>query len=393
MAEPLILWDPAMLGYTLGGHHPMRPIRWDLTFRLAETLGVLDGIELVAPEPASDDELATVHDPAYIGAVRRAAAGADDDRFGLGTSDNPIFPGIHDASALIAGGSLFAAREIAAGRVKRAANIAGGLHHAMPGYASGFCIYNDPALAIRALLDGGFERVAYIDIDVHHGDGVQACFYDDPRVLTISLHESPMTLWPGTGRADDIGTGAAAGTVVNVPLRAGTADADWLRAFFAVVPGVVRAFRPQALVTQHGVDSHDWDPLADLALTVDGHVTAYRALRSLADEVTDGRWLALGGGGYCPVTVVPRSWTHLLALVAGRDVDPATALPPEWLAAARRAQPDGRLPTTMSDQPDPHPIDVEPWDPEGGRPADNVITQVRRLVYPLHGLDPHDPRD
>ncbi len=393
MTPPLVIWDPAMLGYTLGGHHPMRPVRWELTMRLAGLLGVLDGIEPVSPEPATDDELAAVHTPDYIAAVHRAADGVPSDRYGLGTSDNPIFRPIHTASALIAGGSIHAAREIAAGRATRAVSIAGGLHHAMSGYASGFCIYNDAALAIRALLDAGLHRIAYVDVDVHHGDGVQACFADDPRVLTISLHESPLTLWPGTGRADDIGRNSAAGTVVNVPLPAGTADADWLRAFAAVVPGLVQAFRPDALVTQHGVDSHAWDPLADLSLTVDGQVESYRRLRALADEAAGGRWLALGGGGYCPVTVVPRAWTHLLALAADRDIDPATALPPEWLTAARRAQPDGRLPATMSDQPTPRPIEVPPWDPDGHRPVDRVIGQVRRLVYPLHGLDPFDPRD
>ena len=393
MTEPLVIWDPAMLGYTLGGSHPMRPYRWELTMQLAGLLGVLDGIQPVAPAPATDDELATIHTHEYLAAVRAAADGRADPRFGLGTTDNPIFPQIHQASALIAGGSIRAARDIAAGRATRAVNIAGGLHHATPGHASGFCVYNDAALAIRALLDAGRQRVAYVDVDVHHGDGVQACFADDPRVLTISLHESPLTLWPGTGRADDIGTGDAAGTSVNVPLPAGTTDADWLRAFGAVVPGLVKAFQPDVLVTQHGVDSHAWDPLADLALTVDGQVASYRLLRDLADSATHGRWLALGGGGYCPVTVVPRSWTHLLALAAGRDLDPATAVPPEWLTAARRHQPQGRLPDTMSDLPSPAAIAVTPWDPEGDRPVDRIIGQVRRLVYPLHGLDPFDPRD
>jgi acetoin utilization protein AcuC len=190
-----------------------------------------------------------------------------------------------------------AARAGARREVDRAINIAGGLHHAMPDAASGFCIYNDPALAITTLLAEGVQRVAYVDVDVHHGDGVQHVFYHDPRVLTVSIHETPLALWPGTGFASECGRGAAAGTAVNIPLPAGTADAAWLRAFHAVVPSVVRSFRPEVLVTQHGADSHREDPLADLNLTVDGHLASYRVLRELAEEVAGGRWLALGGGG------------------------------------------------------------------------------------------------
>ena len=187
---------------------------------------------------------------------------------GLGTSDNPIFPGMHESAALIAGGSVAAARAIAHGEVDRAVNFFGGLHHAMPDYASGFCIYNDAALAIRALLDAGVQRVAYIDVDVHHGDGVQAAFYDDPRVLTVSIHETPAVAVPRHRLAGRDGAAATPqGTAVNVALPAGTADAAWLRAFHAVVPGVVAAFRPEVLVTQHGADTHREDPLADLNLT------------------------------------------------------------------------------------------------------------------------------
>ena len=182
------------------------------------------------------------------------------------------------------------------------------------------------------MLEAGVRRVAYIDVDAHHGDGVQAAFYDDPRVLTVSLHESPLSLFPGTGWPTELGVGAAQGTAVNVALPAGTGDAAWLRAFHAVVPGLVRAFRPEVLVTQQGADAHREDPLADLMLTVDGQRTTYLALRELAREVTGGRWLALGGGGYSPVRVVPRAWTHLLAIVADQDLDPATPMPPDWIA-------------------------------------------------------------
>ena len=399
MAAPLVIWDPAMLGYDLGGAHPLHPLRWQLTWELADRLHVMDGVGTFAPPPADDDTLAGVHSRDYIAAVRAASGPGgrvrrsrlDDGAHGIGTSDNPAFEHMHDTAALIAGGSIAAARAIAHREVDRAVNIAGGLHHAMADYASGFCIYNDAALAIAALLDAGVTRVAYVDVDVHHGDGVQAAFQHDPRVLTVSIHESPTTLWPGTGWAAETGEGDAAGTVVNIPVPAGTGDAGWLRAFTAVVPGIVTAFRPEVLVTQHGADSHADDPLADLELTVDGHLASYRALRELAESAAGGRWLALGGGGYSLVRVVPRSWTHLLATVLDRDVPPDTKLPPGWLELAGTARPGLALPTTMSDG---VPATFQRWDAaDHHHPVDGTIAQVRGLVYPLYGLDPFDARD
>lgn len=382
-----------MLGYDLGGDHPLHPLRWDLTWTLAGELKVLDAFDVLIPDPADDATLGWVHTPGYIAAVRAASGSVPMSvGHGLGTDDNPIFPGMHDNAALIAGGSIDAARAIARGEVDRAVNFCGGLHHAMPDHASGFCIYNDAALAITALLHEGVQRVAYVDVDAHHGDGVQAAFYDDPRVLTVSLHESPLTLFPGTGWATEIGVGPAAGTAVNVALPAGTADAEWLRAYHAVVPGVVRAFRPDILVTQQGADAHREDPLADLMLTVDGQRTTYLALRDLAREATGGRWLALGGGGYSPVRVVPRAWTHLLAIVGERDLNPATMLPQEWIAQAARARPDVPLPIDMSDG-HPDPVDHVPWAGHQELAVDRAILQTRDAVFPLHGLDPRDPRD
>jgi acetoin utilization protein AcuC len=393
MASPLVIWDPGMLGYDLGGSHPLHPLRWELTWDLAGRLGVLDGLDLFAPEPASEVALAGVHSAAYIAAVKAASGPSGRGRsygHGIGTDDNPAFEHMHATASLIAGGSIAAAAAIARGDVDRAVNIAGGLHHAMADHASGFCVYNDPALAIRTLLDSGVGKVAYVDVDVHHGDGVQAAFYDDPRVLTVSIHESPVSLWPGTGWAMEIGRGAAAGTAVNIPLPAGTGDAAWLRAFHAVVPGVVRAFKPDVLVTQHGADSHADDPLADLNLSIDGQLASYRALRELAETAAGGRWLALGGGGYSLVRVVPRAWTHLLATVADRDLDPSTALPQGWLDRAAAARPGLSLPETMSDG---HPVDFEPWGSDHGGPVDKAIGDVRGLIFPLYGLDPFDPRD
>jgi acetoin utilization protein AcuC len=242
------------------------------------------------------------------------------------------------------------------------------------------------------LLDAGIRKVAYIDVDAHHGDGVQAAFYDDPRVLTISIHESPLTLFPGTGWPAELGHGPAQGTAVNLALPAGTGNASWLRAFHAVVPGLVGAFRPEVLVTQHGADSHREDPLADLNLTIDGQRTSYLAIRDLARSVTGGRWLALGGGGYSPVRVVPRAWTHLLGIVAEADVNPATLLPEDFIALAAQARPDVELPIDMNEG-EPGLVPYEPWDGSLDVAVDRAIMDTRNRLFPLHGLDPHDPRD
>jgi acetoin utilization protein AcuC len=382
-----VVWDESLLGYDLGGRHPLNPIRLDLTIRLARSLGVLDGVQLLVPVQATDDELRMVHSDDYLTAVKQAPRGRGG--HGLGTPDNPVFHRMHEASALVAGGSLLAAEEILSGRAARAVNIAGGLHHAMRDHASGFCIYNDCALAIRRLLERGVSRVAYVDIDVHHGDGVQDAFADDPRVLTISLHQHPATLFPGTGNATDIGAPGAEGSAVNVALPPGTSDDGWLRAFHAVVPALLHAFQPEVLVTQHGADTHAEDPLANLALSVDGQRAAHRALADLADTVAGGRWLALGGGGYSLFRVVPRSWAHLLAILLGRDVDPRTAVPADWKAHTARVAHGAQLPSSMTDGAE---LSWIPWDGTGETALDQAIQETRRAVYPLHDLDPEDPR-
>jgi len=387
----LVTWDEALLRYDLGDH-PLNPVRVELTMALARAYGILDrpGVTVLAPEPADDQALLRVHTPDYLEAVRR---NEPDPRHGLGTTDDPVFPGMHDASALIAGASLAAAESVWSGRTRRAVNVSGGLHHAMAGSASGFCVYNDPAIAIARLLDLGAERIAYIDVDVHHGDGVQAAFQDDPRVLTVSLHESPLTLFPGTGFAHETGGDGAEGSAVNVALPPGVGDAGWLRAFHAVVPSVVRAFRPQVIVSQCGADAHRLDPLADLRLTVDGQRASYLAMRDLADELCDGRWIVCGGGGYALVEAVPRSWTHLLAIVTGEPLDPGLAIPEDWRALAARRWPSATPPDTMTDG---GTGDFVPWQPAGSTGSDTVdraITATRSAVFPLFGLDPFDPRD
>ncbi|MFD4294852.1 acetoin utilization protein AcuC [Rhodococcus sp. NPDC058505] len=413
-ADGVVVWSPDYLDYRWSADHPMNPTRLDLTMSLARGLGLIEGAEIVAPHPATDADLLRIHTPGYIAAVKAAGAGpvqgladarADGEAapHGLGSEDNPIFPHMHEASAILAGGTLAAAREVAAGRTRRAVSIGGGMHHAMADWASGFCVYNDAAIAISWLLDNGFDRIAYLDVDAHHGDGVQHAFLGDPRVLTVSIHQHPATLWPNTGWSSEVGSGAGEGTSVNIPVLPGTVDAVWLRAFHAVVPGVVAAFQPQIVISQCGVDNHREDPLADLSLTVDGQRAAFRAMRDLADRYADGRWIAVGGGGYGLVRVVPRAWTHLIATALGRDLDPATAVPGPWRDRVAALAPSVEVPTTMSDGGDAGHLS---WDGPGGTPetgndtvdralvrVDAAIIATRRASFPLLGLDPEDPRD
>ena len=386
----VVAWDDALIQYDFGPGHPLAPVRVALTIQLAGALGVLSGpsVTMVAPSPATDAELETVHDDDYVAAVRQAGRSlAGNLQFGLGTPDNPVFEGMHEASALVAGATLTAARAIWPGPTTHAVSIAGGLHHAMRRAASGFCVYNDPAIAIRWLLAAGAERVAYVDTDVHHGDGVQAAFYDDPRVLTISLHEHPATLFPGTGLPSETGTGEGAGYAVNVALPAGTGDAAWLRAFDAVVPPLLRSFKPTVLVSQHGCDSHELDPLAHLELSVDGQRMAQVMLHDLAHELCDGRWLATGGGGYALVQVVPRTWTHLLAIAAGVPVDPAMETPVEWRELARSLTGE-TAPESMTDG---APARYVPFSSgmDPGDPVDRAIMRTRTAVFAAHGLPAH----
>ncbi len=388
----LVVWDEVLTDYDHGPGHPLRPVRLDLTVALARSLGVLQrpGVTIAPPAAASDDLLELVHDPDYVSFVKVAPDELMSRlalRYGFGNGDNPVFDRMHETSALVTGASVQAAEAVWTGRSQHAVNLSGGLHHAMKDRASGFCVYDDPAVAIAWLLGAGATRVAYVDVDVHHGDGVQAAFYDDPRVLTVSLHESGRTLFPGTGWPDEIGTGEGTGYAVNVALPAGTDDGRWLRAFDAVVPDLLRAYRPQVIVSQLGCDTHRLDPLAHLTCTVDGQRAAYARMHRLAHELCDGRWVVLGGGGYDPMSVVPRAWTHALAEVTGAPVN--GMVPEEWrdYAVFRLG---GQPPESLTDA--PHGLDLvgeppaRPWlGPDGGT-LDRAIQATRDAVFPAHGL-------
>ncbi|MFI5085774.1 MAG: acetoin utilization protein AcuC [Actinomycetales bacterium] len=386
-----VVWDPSMMAYDFGEHHPMAPARLELTARLCTDLGLFDrpGLSVVPPFVASDAQLETVHSPGFVAAVRRVSAhpGMTDPARGLGTEDDPVFAGMHDAAARLAGGSWLAAERILDGSAVHAVNFGGGMHHASREAASGFCIYNDAAVAVQRLLDGGARRIAYVDVDAHHGDGTESIFYNEPRVLTISLHESGLTLFPGTGFAHETGGPNAPGTAANIALPAATGDAGWLRAFHAVVPQLVEAFAPEVIVSQHGCDSHRSDPLTHLNTSVDAQREAVLAVSRLARRCCGGRWLATGGGGYNVSSVVPRAWSHLVAIASGSPLSLRTPTPQPWRDYVRDRF--GRsAPEFMGEDADTW---WRSWE-VGYDPADAVdraVMATRRAIFPLYGLDPY----
>ncbi|MBO1753423.1 acetoin utilization protein AcuC [Actinotalea sp. BY-33] len=383
-----LVWSTEMLGYDFGDGHPMAPLRLDLTMRLVEDLGLttLPGVELVGAAPAPDALLETAHAPGYVAAVRAASLhGKLDLVHGLGTSDDPVFPGMHEAAARVVTGSVEAALAVWQARADHAVNLTGGMHHAMVDHASGFCVYNDAVAAIRAVLEAGAERVAYVDVDAHHGDGVERAFWDDPRVLTISVHESGHTLFPGTGHPTDVGGPHARGRAVNVALPSGTTGTPWLRAVAAVVEPLVRSFRPELIVSQHGCDAHGSDPLTNLAVSVDAQRRAMGMVHDLAHEVSQGRWVALGGGGYAVVEVVPRAWAHLVGVATHHPVDPATPVPEAWLEHVATVL-GAAGPVTMGDEDLVLPrLWSEGYDP--GDLVDRIIMATRQATFHHHDLD------
>ncbi len=321
----LVTVEDIARAYDFGSSHPLRPERVLLTYEAVRALHLTDlgNVAEVGSRDATEAEICAVHDRELVAVVKGIDDGSIEEsrglRFGLGTPDDPLFAGMHNASAAVAGASIVAAELVVSGKAQHAFNPAGGLHHARRSEASGFCIYNDPAIAIAKVLSLHPEwRVMYVDVDVHHGDGVQWIFYEDPRVLTVSLHQSGKWLYPGTGFEDEIGEGRARGTSANIPLPPNTDGDDYLWALEHVVPVLARAFRPDLVFTQLGADTHHGDPLANLALTLAAYPKMAAILHDVAHEVCAGRWVATGGGGYQHDTIVPKVWAIHFAEMCGR---------------------------------------------------------------------------
>lgn len=350
------------LGMRYGGDHPTDRRRHQLAVALCRESGLLarDGVALeAAPGPLGDEALQRVFAPAFVRAVRRysrtplLAAEPESRQWGIG-GDNNAYEGMHEDSARACAACAAAAEAVVAGRARSALVPAGGAHHGLANRAWGFGIYNETAVAIQTLLDAGMERVAYIDLDVHHGNGTQWIYYDDPRVLTVSVHESGRHLFPGSGFPVETGGAQAPGSSVNVALPPFAGDDAYRRAMERVVVPVTRAFAPEAIVAQCGVDHHHADPLSHILTTMPLYPELWRALRELADDCCDGRLVALGGGGYEPCTAPPRAWAALAHEMAGVAV--AGPVPESWRRIARAAGcPEPARGWTEDRGPDPDP--------------------------------------
>jgi acetoin utilization protein AcuC len=319
--KPLFFYSPDFLNYHFHDRHPFNQQRLQMTIDLLKAFGYLPEEQIITPHTAATDELALIHEQAYMDAVRKASDDGLPDtthtthttyaRFGLGTEDTPVFKGMHDAAALIVGGTLSAAKAIMEDRTNQALNLAGGLHHAFRGKASGFCVYNDCAVAIAYLRKHYDLNILYIDTDAHHGDGVQWAFYDDPRVFTLSIHETGRYLFPGSGHLSERGFEKGYGYALNLPVDAFTQDDSWLSCFSDGLLEVADFFKPDLIISQHGVDAHFYDPLTHLCNSMRIYQEMPQLIKRVAEQYAEGRWLAVGGGGYDIVRVVPRAWSLL----------------------------------------------------------------------------------
>ncbi|HET7459857.1 MAG TPA: acetoin utilization protein AcuC [Longimicrobium sp.] len=379
-----LIWDPAVTGYFFRPDHPFNPKRLELAVSLIEAMELAGGPDtpIVAPRSATDGELLRVHSAAYVDAVKRfSREGADTSdawKYGLGTDDTPVFPGMHEVTSLVVGGSIQAAELVMSGEVTRSFNICGGLHHAHRDRGSGFCVYSDLAAAIAWIREAHGARVLYIDYDAHHGDGVQGIFYRDPEVLTLSIHESGRYLFPGTGFVDELGDGDGYGYSLNLPLEAFTEDASWISLHERLIPEVAEAFQPDVIVLQNGCDGHVLDPLTHLRATTKLYEETVRIVCETADRVCNGRVVATGGGGYAVWTVVPRAWTLVWSGLSGQQAP--DLVPRAWLDRWQGEAPD-LLPERLRDPAGTYP--GVPRRDEIEATNRRTFESLRRQAYPL----------
>ncbi len=355
ISEALAIYSSSFSDYKFHEEHPFNPLRILLWFELLEAMGAVNEQDLVLPKPATDEELLLVHTPDYLEAVKNLSLGIEIEnalKYNLGTEDNPLFPRMHQATAHLVGGTLEAAKLLMKGRAKHALNMAGGLHHAMADKASGFCIYNDIAVAISWLKKNYNLKIMYIDVDAHHGDGVQWIFYGDPDVMKVSIHETGRYLFPGTGNVRERGEGEGFGYTINMPLEPFTEDDSYIEVLETLLPSLAKSFQPDLIVSQHGCDTHEHDPLTHLSITTKGFAAAANLIHDLAHQYCDGLWLAVGGGGYEYWSVVPRSWAILWGVMSCRQLP--EYLPKSWLDKWGKMAP-GPLPMKLWDNPKDYP--------------------------------------
>lgn len=379
-SDSVFIYSDELLSYKFNSHHPFNQFRLKLTLDLLRKHGAIEDHLIVPPKIATEDELALIHDQNYIQAVKQAGAGKLSpeiaENYGLGTEDTPIFPGMHEASSFLVGGTLTAVDLVMTGKAKHALHLGGGLHHGFRGKASGFCIYNDSSVAIKYLQEKYQARVLYVDTDAHHGDGVQWSFYDDPSVCTLSIHETGRYLFPGTGNITERGQGKGYGYSFNIPLDAFTEDESWLHAYQTSLREVAAFFKPDVILTQNGADAHYYDPLTHLSSSMN----IYREIPKLAHEIAhtycNGRWIAVGGGGYDIWRVVPRAWAHIW-LEMTENSNCSGSLPSSWVEKWQEKSPVS-LPTTWED-----PVDLYPAIPRKAEITEKNFQTVERALYPI----------
>lgn len=380
MSKAVFIYSDEQLSYKFNNDHPFNQLRLKLTIDLLRMSNAINDNQIIKPRMATDDELCLIHDPAYVNAVRLAGQGLLTDEqasnYGLGTEDTPIFPNMHEASALLVGGTLTAVDAVMTGDANHALNLGGGLHHGFRGKASGFCIYNDSSVAIKYLQKKYNARVLYIDTDAHHGDGVQWSFYDDDRVCTFSIHETGRYLFPGTGNINERGQGKGYGYSFNIPVDAFTEDDSWLEAYETAFKEIIDFFKPDVILTQNGADSHYLDPLTHLSATMKIFERIPKLAHELAHQYCNGRWIAVGGGGYDIWRVVPRAWARIwlemteLSNISGN-------LPTEWIEAWAEKSPVP-LPTTWED-----PANMYAPIPRKQEITEKNLQTLDKMLYPL----------
>lgn len=357
--EAVYIYSEDQLGYKFSDSHPFNQKRLTLTTDLLRNMNALADEEIISPRMATDQELLLAHDERYIDMVKKASQGLvtaeQTESYGIGTEDTPIFPNMHQASALLVGGTLTAVDYVMENKASHALNLGGGLHHGFRGRASGFCVYNDSSVAIKYIQEKYNARVLYIDTDAHHGDGVQWTFYDDPNVCTVSIHETGRYLFPGTGNVTERGTGKGYGTSFNLPIDAFTEDDSFLELYRTAFREIAEHFKPDVIISQNGADAHYFDPLTHLYGTMKIYHEIPRLAHKLAHEFCDGRWIGVGGGGYDIWRVVPRAWSLLWMEMKGLTL-PEGDLPQEWLDRWQEESPVPLIPTWFDPDPLYEPI-------------------------------------
>ncbi|MBM7692920.1 acetoin utilization protein AcuC [Peribacillus deserti] len=387
MKKAVFVFSDQFLSYKFNNEHPFNQQRIRLTLDLLEKHGAISDDDIIFSRKATDEELELVHDPEYVNAVKLAGQGLlpaeKAQNYGLGTEDTPIFPGMHDASAYLVGGTLTAVDQVMIGKAEHALNLGGGLHHGFRGKASGFCVYNDSSVAIKYLQEKYGARVLYIDTDAHHGDGVQWTFYDDPDVCTLSIHETGRYLFPGTGNVNERGQGKGYGYSFNIPLDAFTEDESWLDAYQKSFTEVCEFFKPDVILTQNGTDAHYYDPLTHLSATMKVYREIPKLAHKLAHQYCGGKWIAVGGGGYDIWRVVPRAWSFIW-LEMTDNPNNSGLLPQTWINAWQQKAPVS-LPTAWDD-----PVGIYVPIPRKPEITEKNEQTVDKALYPIRSINKKD---